>query len=84
MSKSSDEQMPGKTIQRKTADYNNVLSSVVELLDAARRASARVVNSLMTATYWDIGRRIVDHEQSGKRAGGLRQGNSHAPFGGPL
>ena len=43
-----------------------VLSGVVELLDAARRASARVVNSLMTATYWEIGRRIVEHEQAGK------------------
>jgi hypothetical protein len=47
-----------------------VLSGVVELLDVARRASARVVNTLMTATYWEIGRRIVEHEQAGqKRAG---------------
>jgi predicted nuclease of restriction endonuclease-like (RecB) superfamily len=35
-----------------------------------RGASARVVNTLMTATYWEIGRRIVEHEQAGqKRAG---------------
>jgi len=40
---------------------------VVELLDAARRASARVVNSLMTATYWEMGRQMVEHEQTGKR-----------------
>jgi predicted nuclease of restriction endonuclease-like (RecB) superfamily len=40
---------------------------VVELLDAARRASARVVNMLMTATYWEIGRRIVQCEQAGER-----------------
>src|SRR5271157_5536218 len=66
MSKSGDKQKPGKTMQRKAADYDNVLSGVVELLDAARRASARVVNSLMTATYWEIGRRIVEHEQAGK------------------
>jgi len=56
----------GKLIQHKPADYEKVLSGVVELLDAARRASARVVNSLMTATYWEIGRRIVEHEQAGK------------------
>jgi len=66
MSKLTVKQNPGKTIQRKAADYRNVLSGVVELLDAARRASARVVNSLMTATYWEIGRRIVEHEQAGK------------------
>jgi hypothetical protein len=30
MSKSSDKQLPGKTIQGKATDYNNVLSGVVE------------------------------------------------------
>jgi len=70
MSKPSDKSKTGKAIQHKAADYNSVLSGVVELLDMARRASARVVNTLMTATYWEIGRRIVEHEQAGqKRAG---------------
>ncbi len=70
MSKPSDKSKTGKTIQHKAADYDSVLSGVVELLDMARRASARVVNTLMTATYWEIGRRIVEHEQAGqKRAG---------------
>jgi hypothetical protein len=56
------------------------LSGVVEVLDAARRASARVVNSLMTA-YWEIGRRIVEHEQGGEKRAGygeeLIEGLSH-------
>lgn len=70
MSKPSHKQKNRKPSQHKAADYDQVLSGVVELLDAARRASARVVNSLMTATYWEIGRRIVEHEQGGqKRAG---------------
>jgi hypothetical protein len=46
--------------------YNSVLSDVVELLDAARRASARTVNAIMTATYWELGRRIVEYEQAGR------------------
>jgi predicted nuclease of restriction endonuclease-like (RecB) superfamily len=55
---------------RGSGDYAKVLAGVTELLEGARRASARVVNSLMTATYWEIGRRIVEHEQAGqKRAG---------------
>jgi predicted nuclease of restriction endonuclease-like (RecB) superfamily len=37
------------------------------LLESARRASARAVNALMTATYWEIGRRVVEAEQGGKR-----------------
>src|ERR1039457_2908339 len=67
MSKSSDKQKASKTIQHKAADYDSVFSGVVEMLDAARRASARVVNTLMTATYWEIGRRIVEHEQAGEK-----------------
>ena len=55
---------------RESGDYAKVLAGVTELLEGARRASARVVNSLMTATYWEIGRRIVEHEQAvQKRAG---------------
>jgi predicted nuclease of restriction endonuclease-like (RecB) superfamily len=46
--------------------YDDVLSSVVELLSHARRTSARAVNALMTATYWEIGRRIVEFEQGGE------------------
>lgn len=69
MSKPRHKKKTRKPGQHKPADYDQVLSGVVELLDAARRASARVVNSLMTATYWEIGRRIVEHEQAGaKRA----------------
>lgn len=47
-------------------DYSDVLSDMVDLLDSARRFSARTVNSIMTATYWEIGRRIVELEQGGK------------------
>ena len=46
--------------------YDAMLSGVVELLEQARRTSARAVNSIMTATYWEIGRRIVEHEQGGE------------------
>lgn len=46
--------------------YDGLLGDVVELLAEARQTSARAVNSLMTATYWEIGRRIVEFEQEGK------------------
>lgn len=46
-----------------------MLTEVVRLLEDSRRASARAVNAVMTATYWEGGRRIVEGEQSGgKRA----------------
>ena len=46
-------------------NYNNIRAGIVELLKAARSATARNVNSIMTAVYWDIGRRIVETEQAG-------------------
>lgn len=50
----------------RSRDYDAMLSRVVRLIDEARRASARTVNALMTATYWSIGRHIVELEQQGK------------------
>lgn len=52
------------------AHYASLVTGLGLLLDAARRASARAVNYVMTATYWEFGRRIVEFEQHGqKRAG---------------
>jgi predicted nuclease of restriction endonuclease-like (RecB) superfamily len=45
--------------------YDHVHSAIVVLLDAARRAAVRNVNVLMSASYWGVGRRIVEYEQSG-------------------
>ena len=47
--------------------YPEFISQLVGLLEQARRNSARSVNALMTATYWEIGRRIVEQEQRGQR-----------------
>ena len=51
-------------------DYDEVLSGVVELLEQARHAAARAVNAIMTATYWEVGRRIVEFEQGGEARAG--------------
>lgn len=45
------------------AGYAGIHGDIVELLDAARQAAARSVNALMTASYWEISRRIVEAEQ---------------------
>ena len=47
------------------AGYDGLLGEVVVLLESARRTAARAVNAVMTATYWEIGRRIVEVEQRG-------------------
>lgn len=52
------------------AGYEDVRIGIVELLNVARQAAARNVNALMSASYWEIGRRIVEAEQKGKRRAG--------------
>ena len=46
--------------------YGDIHTGIVDLLEAARRAAVRSVNALMTASYWEIGRRIVEFEQGGE------------------
>jgi DUF1016 N-terminal domain len=46
--------------------YGEIRNNIVALLQAARAASARSMNALMTATYWEIGYRIVEFEQQGQ------------------
>jgi predicted nuclease of restriction endonuclease-like (RecB) superfamily len=50
--------------------YDALIHGIGVLLEDARRNAARRVNSILTSTYWEIGRRIIEFEQSGsKRAG---------------
>jgi hypothetical protein len=61
-----------KTLSKKAAPkslsegYGGLIGGIAELLEAARRTAARTVNALMTATYWEIGRRIVKFGQQGQ------------------
>src|SRR5713101_8702688 len=48
-------------------NYNKIRAGIVELLKTARSSAARNVNTLMTATYWEIGRRIAQSEQAGEK-----------------
>ena len=50
-----------------SSGYQGLLGAITEVLENARRVSARTVNALMTATYWEVGRRIVEFEQRGKK-----------------
>ena len=52
------------------SNYPGLVGDIGKLLEAARRNSARAVNTFITATYWEIGRRIVEFEQGGKKRAG--------------
>lgn len=50
-----------------TDPYTVILTEVTALLEGARRASARAVNTVITMTYWQVGRLIVEAEQRGQQ-----------------
>lgn len=51
----------------KLAAYPRLLTGIGALLEESRRAVVRAANCFMTATYWEVGRRILEFEQGGKR-----------------
>lgn len=62
-SKKVDRDKELKVIEK---NYEDLLLGISNLLEEARRVSARSVNAILTATYWDVGRRIIKFEQKGK------------------
>jgi len=52
-------------MDRPTPAYEATLADIVALIEAGQRAVVRTSNVLMTATYWGVGRRIVEEEQHG-------------------
>jgi len=54
-------------------DYDSLIDGIHSLLETARHSALRTVNALMTATYWEIGRRIVEFEQRGEKRAGYGQ-----------
>jgi predicted nuclease of restriction endonuclease-like (RecB) superfamily len=47
-------------------DYNGLLGRISSLLEQGRRATVRTTNAILTATYWEVGRQIVEYEQGGQ------------------
>jgi len=45
--------------------YDEVLAGISELLSRARHSTAQAINSILTASYWEVGRRIIELEQRG-------------------
>jgi len=59
--------MEQKDLQTESVlEYESVLADVAGVLETARHAAARSVNSVMTTAYWEIGRRLVEVEQAGQ------------------
>ena len=55
--------MKNEIIERTTT---KVVSDIKNIIDKGRTNAYAAVNTTMIATYWNIGRRIVEEEQHGK------------------
>jgi hypothetical protein len=51
----------------KTHTYSTLITDLASLIEQGRKAAVRYVNTALVATYWLIGRRIVEYEQKGKK-----------------
>ena len=47
-------------------NYQNVITDIKEIISSGREVAYNTVNKAMVLTYWQVGRRIVEQEQSGK------------------
>ena len=54
-----------------TTHLNKQIHSI---LHEARQSAYRAVNFTMVVAYWEIGKRIVEHEQGGKAKAGYGEG----------
>ena len=75
MKRSKKETTGNKVLPAAEAIDDGLFAEVAGILEAARRQTARSVNTYMVAAHWLIGRRIVEAEQSGQ---------ARAAYGEPL
>lgn len=62
-------------VKKKTpvAKLGTLITEVRSLIQSARHTAASTVNTLQVLTNYEIGRRIVEHEQKGKKRAGYGQ-----------
>ena len=58
------------TAKVKANDLGPLIAEVRNLIQSARRGVASVIDTFQVMTNFEIGRRIVEHEQKGEKDGG--------------
>ena len=57
---------PAGSLGERDPSYQAVVGDVATIIESARDSAARSVNAALSAAYWLIGQRIIEHEQSGR------------------
>lgn len=50
----------------KPQPYSTLITDLASLIEQGRKTAVRYVNTALVATYWFMGRKIVEYEQKGK------------------
>jgi len=53
-----------------TNEYSKLVSNIKQILEQGRNKAYQSINHVLTKTYWDVGRQIVEFEQGGKKRAG--------------
>ncbi len=53
-----------KIVKKQT--YPNLITDIAELIEQGRKVAVQYINTVLVATYWLVGRRIVEFEQKGE------------------
>ena len=67
MKKQTDITKQAALRRAKPGDLAPLIAEVRSLIQSARHAAASTVNALQVVTNFEIGRRIVEHEQKGEK-----------------
>ncbi len=57
-------------VVKPSSEYSELLQNISSLIEAGRHSAARQVNTVLMATYWFMGQRIIRHEQKGEARAG--------------
>ena len=65
--------------ERRVVQVESLYREVRSVLELARASAYRAVNVAMVRAYWQVGRLIVEHEQSGRRRARATSERSPSP-----
>lgn len=51
----------------KKHSYSSLITNLASLIEQGRKTAVRYVNTALVATYWLVGRKIVEYEQKGEK-----------------
>ena len=51
-----------------TENFSQVINDIKQIIDTGKNAAYAAVDATMIATYWNIGRRIVEESNTGRNA----------------